>query len=137
MLRSYWPFAFGRLLYHLTLTESMRPYRGLAIIFGFYALGEFTSFALNLPIPGSVLGMLYLLAALLGGAVKLEWVEDEAELFVRNMSVMFIPPGVGIVTYLALIRSQAVPIFTALVLSFLVTLVVTAKTVEFLRRWKE
>ena len=115
----------------------MGPYRGLAIIFGFYVLGEFTSFALNLPIPGSVLGMLYLLAALLGGAVKLEWVDGEAELFVRNMSVMFIPPGVGIITYLGLLRSQAVPIFAALVLSFLVTLVVTAKTVELLRRWEE
>ncbi|AEK73463.1 putative effector of murein hydrolase [Thermococcus sp. 4557] len=115
----------------------MRPYRGLAIIFGFYALGEFTSFALNLTIPGSVLGMLFLLGSLLAGLIKLEWVEGEAELFVRNMSVMFIPPGVGIVTYLGLIKSQVIPIFVALVLSFLITLVVTAKTVEFLRRGEE
>ncbi|CAD5245177.1 CidA/LrgA family protein [Thermococcus camini] len=115
----------------------MRPYRGLTIIFGFYALGEFTTYALNLTIPGSVLGMLFLLGALLTGLIKPEWVEGEAELFVRNMSVMFIPPGVGIVTYLGLIKSQAVPIFVALVLSFLVTLVVTAKTVEFLRRGEE
>ncbi|KUH34847.1 effector of murein hydrolase LrgA [Thermococcus celericrescens] len=112
----------------------MRPYRGLAIIFGFYALGEFTTYVLNLTIPGSVLGMLFLLGALLTGAIKLEWVEGEAELFVRNMSVMFIPPGVGIVTYLGLIKSQVVPISVALILSFLVTLVVTAKTVELLRR---
>ncbi|NJE04093.1 CidA/LrgA family protein [Thermococcus sp. MV11] len=112
----------------------MNPYRGLAIIFGFYALGEFTSFALNLTIPGSVLGMLFLLSALLGGAVKLEWVEDEAELFIRNMSVMFVPPGVGIVTYIGLIKSQLLPISVSLLLSFLITLLVTAKTVELLRR---
>ncbi len=105
-------------------------YRGLAIIFTFYALGEFTSSVLSLSIPGSVIGMLYLLAALLGDAVKLEWVENEAELFVRNMSVMFIPPGVGIVTYLGLLRVQAVPVFGALVLSFIATLFVTAKIVE-------
>lgn len=116
---------------------TMRPYRGLAIIFGFYALGEFTSSALDLPVPGSVLGMLFLLAALLSGAVRLEWVEGEAELLVRNMSVMFIPPGVGIVTYTALIKSQAVPIVGALVISFLVTLLVTAKTVEILRRGRK
>lgn len=115
----------------------MRPYRGLAIIFGFYALGEFTSLALDLPVPGSVLGMLFLLAALLSGAVRLEWVEGEAELLVRNMSVMFIPPGVGIVAYTALIKSQAVPIVGALVISFLVTLLVTAKTVEILRRGRK
>ncbi len=112
----------------------MKPYRGLAIIFGFYALGELTSSALNLTIPGSVLGMLYLLAALLTGVVRLDWVEAEAELFIRNMSVMFVPPGVGIVSYIGLLKSQAVPISVALILSFLITLLVTAKTVEFLRR---
>lgn len=115
----------------------MRPYRGLAIVFGFYALGEFTSSALNLPVPGSVLGMLFLLSALLGKVIKLEWVEDEAELFVRNMSVMFIPPGVGVITYTALIKSQALPILGALAISFPVTLLATAKTVEILRRGKE
>ena len=108
----------------------MAFYRGLAIIFSFYALGEFTSFVLNLSIPGSVIGMLYLLAALLGGAVRLEWVENEAKLFVKNMSIMFVPPGVGIVAYLGLLKAQAVPVFGALVVSFLVTLFVTAKTVE-------
>jgi len=115
----------------------MRPYRGLAIIFGFYALGELITYILNLTIPGSVLGMLFLLGALLAGLIKLEWVEGEAELFVRNMSVMFIPPGVGIVSYIGLIKSQAIPIFAALILSFLITLLVTAKTVEFLRRGEE
>ncbi|MEO2151983.1 MAG: CidA/LrgA family protein [Thermococcus sp.] len=112
----------------------MKPYRGLAIIFGFYALGEMVSSALHLPVPGSVLGMLFLLSALLSGAVKLEWVENEAELFVKNMSVLFIPPGVGIVTYLGLIKAQLVPISVALVISFVITLFVTAKTVEVVRR---
>ena len=111
----------------------MEFYRGLAIIFGFYALGGLTSSALDLSIPGSVLGMLYLLAALLGGGVKLEWVENEAELFVRNMSVMFVPPGVGIVAYIGLLKSQVVPVSGALIVSFLITILVTAKTVELLR----
>ncbi|BAD86338.1 putative effector of murein hydrolase [Thermococcus kodakarensis KOD1] len=112
----------------------MNAYRGLAIIFGFYALGEFTSSAFNLPIPGSVLGMLFLLAALTAGIVRLEWVENEAELFVKNMSVMFIPPGVGIILYISLLKSQLIPVVGAIVVSFLVTLITTAKVVELLRR---
>lgn len=51
----------------------------------------------------------------------------------RNMSVMFIPPGVGIVLYWGLIKSQAVPIFAALIVSFFVTIILTAKLVESLR----
>ncbi|ACJ17013.1 Hypothetical effector of murein hydrolase [Thermococcus onnurineus NA1] len=108
-------------------------YRGLAIIFGFFLMGEWLSETLSLSIPGSVLGMLLLLGALLSGVIKLEWVENEAEIFVRNMSVLFIPPGVGIVTYLGLIKSQVVPIFGALLISFIVTLLATAKTVELIR----
>ncbi len=115
----------------------MNAYRGLAIIFGFYALGEFGSSVFNLSIPGSVLGMLFLLAALITGVVQLEWVENEAELFVKNMSVMFIPPGVGIILYISLLKSQLVPVVGALLVSFLVTLITTAKVVELLRGGKE
>lgn len=71
-------------------------YRGLAIIFGFLFLGEIVVRGLNLPIPGNVVGMVLLTLALIFNVVKIEDVEKEAELFVKNMSIMFIPPGVGI-----------------------------------------
>ncbi|NJE09208.1 CidA/LrgA family protein [Thermococcus sp. M39] len=109
-------------------------YKGLAIIFGFLFLGEVLVRILSLPIPGNVVGMILLTLALVFNVVRLEDVEKEAELLVRNMSIMFIPPGVGIVLYWGLIKSQAVPIFVALIVSFFVTMVLTAKLVEFLRR---
>jgi len=42
-------------------------HKGLALVFGLYFLGELTSDLLKLPVPGSVLGMLYLTLALLSG----------------------------------------------------------------------
>jgi len=107
-------------------------YKGLALVFGFYFLGELTSDLLKLPVPGSVLGMLYLTLALLSGLVKLEDVEEVAEFLVRNMSVMFIPPGVGIIAYWSLVQSQLLPLSLALALSFAATLVATGKLVELL-----
>ena len=112
-------------------------YKGLVIIFGFLFLGEALVRILNLPIPGNVVGMILLTLALVLDLVKLEDVEREAEMLVRNMSIMFIPPGVGIVLYWGLIKSQAVPIFIALIVSFFVTIILTAKLVEFLRRGRE
>ena len=109
-------------------------YKGLAIIFGFLFLGEIVVRGLNLPIPGNVVGMVLLTLALIFNVVKIEDVEKEAELFVKNMSIMFIPPGVGIVLCWGLIKSQAVSIFVALVVSFLATITLTAKFVEILRR---
>ncbi|AEC51317.1 hypothetical protein PNA2_0400 [Pyrococcus sp. NA2] len=108
-------------------------YRGITIIFGFLFLGEIVEY-LGVPVPGSVLGMIMLTLSLILGIVKLEWVEKEANFLVRNMSVMFIPPGVGIILYTDILKENAIPLTVALILSFLITLAVTAKTVEVLRR---
>ncbi len=108
-------------------------YRGLAVIFGFYFVGELLSNTLNLTIPGSVLGMILLALALFSGAVKAEWCEREAEFFVRHMSILFVPPGAGIILYMDLIKSELLPIAAALFISFFATLLVTAKVVEVLR----
>ncbi len=108
-------------------------YKGLAIIFGFYFLGEVTVELSGLPVPGNVVGMIFLVFALLSGIVDLKDVEKEAEFFVENMSIMLIPPGVGIILYLGLLRKELLPIAGGLILSFLITIVLTAKIVEVLR----
>ncbi len=108
-------------------------YRGLAIIFGFYFMGEVTAEIANLPIPGNVLGMIFLVLALGGGLINLKDVEKEAEFFIDNMSIMFIPPGVGVMLYFGLLRDEFLPIIGALGLSFVITLGVTGKIVEVLR----
>jgi len=108
-------------------------YRGLAIIFGFYFLGELLSGTFSLMIPGSVLGMVLLTTALFTGGIRVEWVEKEAGFFVKHMSILFIPPGAGIVLYLDLIKSELLPIATAIVLGFFATLIITAKTVEVMK----
>ncbi|MBS3781005.1 MAG: CidA/LrgA family protein [Candidatus Thermoplasmatota archaeon] len=108
-------------------------YKGLAIIFGFYFLGEVSMELSNLPIPGNVLGMILLVLALGGGMIDLKDVEREAEFFVDNMSIMFIPPGVGIMLYFGLLIDEILPIIGALVLSFIITIVFTGKIVEVLR----
>ncbi len=108
-------------------------YKGLAIIFGFYFLGEVAAEPGNLPIPGNVLGMSFLVLALGGGLIDLKDVEREAEFFVDNMSIMFIPPGVGVMLYFGLLRDEIIPIIGALILSFVITIVFTGKIVEVLR----
>jgi len=107
-------------------------YKGLAIVFGFLFIGEGISESLHLPIPGNVIGMILLTLALISKLIDISDVEKEAEFFIKNMSVMFIPPGVGVITYWGLIKAQLVPIFVALVVSFALTLVLTAKFVEML-----
>lgn len=77
--------------------------------------------------------MIFLVFALLSGVVDINDVEDEASFFVDNLSIMFIPPGVGIMLYFGLIREEVLAITAGLVLSFIITIVSTAKIVEVLR----
>ena len=108
-------------------------YKGLTIIFGFYFLGELLVRFLDISVPGNVLGMVLIVFALSFGVIDIEDVEDEAEFLVENMSVMFIPPGVGIILYWGLMKTQIFPILGGLFISFFVTFAVTAKVVEVSR----
>ena len=73
---------------------------GLGVLFAFTALGEGTVHALNAPLPGSVVGMLLLWLALSARVIRLEWVERAADSLLGVLGLLFVPAGVGIMTYL-------------------------------------
>jgi holin-like protein len=75
---------------------------GLAILFCFLAVGEQASRLARIPVPGSVLGMLLLAAALRLGLLRAESVQAAAEALLDNLSLLFVPAGVGLMLYLDL-----------------------------------
>ncbi|MFA5517280.1 MAG: CidA/LrgA family protein, partial [Desulfuromonadales bacterium] len=107
--------------------------RGFAILLLLQFLGEVISLQLHLPIPGNVIGMGLLLAALTAKIVRLEWIEDAAELLLSNFALFFIPAGVGVMVYFDLIRREWLPIGAALVFSTFAVMAVTGWT----ERWLE
>ncbi|GEM47656.1 hypothetical protein DC3_32910 [Deinococcus cellulosilyticus NBRC 106333 = KACC 11606] len=74
--------------------------RGFCILLGFNALGEMLTRLLHLPIPGPVVGMLLLWAALNLKLVRLEWVQKTSEHLLSILGLLFVPAGAGIVLYL-------------------------------------
>ncbi|PLX81392.1 MAG: CidA/LrgA family protein [Desulfuromonas sp.] len=99
--------------------------RGLTMLLLFQLAGELLSRLGNLPIPGNVLGMGLLLLALLVGWVKVQWLEEAAELLLANLALFFVPAGVGVIVYTGLIARQWLPITLATVLSTFVVMAVT------------
>ena len=83
------------------------PLGGLLIILACLFLGSAITVLSGLPVPGSVLGMLIFLA-------YLQWRKPDARSgsvraadgLLANMQLFFIPPGVGIVAHLALLRTE-------------------------------
>ncbi|GAB3423139.1 CidA/LrgA family protein [Massilia agilis] len=105
-----------------------------AIILIFQCLGEGVAFLTGVPIPGPVIGMLLLFAALLAWPRLQELLEPTASELLRHLSLLFVPAGVGIVVAAASGRGQWLAIGAALVGSTLLTLGVTAFVMQALSR---
>jgi holin-like protein len=97
-----------------------------AVLLIFQWLGEGLVFALRLPVPGPVAGMLLLFAALLARPRLHALVEESGTELLRHLSLLFVPAGVGIVVAASGIGSQWLAIVAALAGSTLLTLGVTA-----------
>ena len=104
--------------------------RGLTFLLFFQLCGEAVSRLFDLPIPGNVLGMGFLLIALTTKLGDIKWFEEAAELLLSNMALFFVPAGVGVMVYGDLIAAEWLPITVATVLSTFVVMAVTGKIAQ-------
>jgi len=108
--------------------------RGFAILIALQMFGTLLVDALGIPVPGNVIGMLLLFAALRVGLLKVEWLQDAAELLLQNMALLFVPAGVGVMVYFDLIAREWLPIVVATIVSTFVVMAATGWTAMFLER---
>jgi holin-like protein len=119
----------------------------LLILFGCQLIGEVLRAAFRLPVPGPVIGMFLLTAALAirqpGGTVdelassageseascSLQRVSDA---LIAHMGLLFVPAGVGVIAEAGLLRTQWLPIVAALFGSTILSLVVTGLVMHWL-----
>ena len=92
----------------------------------FQCLGEGLVFALGLPVPGPVIGMLFLFVALQLHPPLLEKIEAAGTELLRHLSLLFVPAGVGIVATASSLSGHWLALVAALIGSTVLTLVVTA-----------
>ena len=99
--------------------------------------GEAFVRGLRLPMPGPVIGLMILLALLLArdrftllarGPLQGDGVESASRGLLANLSLLFVPAGVGVVQKLDLIVDHGVAFLGVLVISVLITLLVTVAT---------
>lgn len=108
--------------------------RTFSVLLVFQTLGEGLSYALSLPIPGPVIGMLLLFLYLVlkeDAAPTLAPVSME---LLKHLSLLFVPAGVGIMLHIKRVAEEWLPICAALLASTVVSIVVTALVVQKLQR---
>ncbi|MCP3027196.1 CidA/LrgA family protein [Halobacillus sp. A5] len=71
----------------------------IAVLYGIYFLGEGIRSLLNIPIPGSIIGLLLLFTALSLRIIPVEWIENGARFILVYLPLFFIPATVGVINY--------------------------------------
>lgn len=112
----------------------MKYLKQLMIILGAYLLGVAIQLIFNLPIPGTVLGLIILFLGLYSGIIKVEMIEDMCEILISHMSFLFIPAGVGLITSFNLLSDNIVAFFLVILISTIIVWLITAYVVKFLRK---
>ena len=97
----------------------------IALIMGLSFLGEALSALIPLPVPGSIYGLVMMLALLLSGVVKLEKVRATGDFLISLMPLMFIAPSVGLMADFSSYRSILAPFAVICLASTLIVMAVT------------
>ena len=97
----------------------------LTLLLSCQLAGELAVAATGLPVPGPVVGMALLFAGLLIFGLP-DDLAKIGETLLSNLSLLFVPAGVGVMLHAKLMAQDWLPIAAALIISTMATIVVTA-----------
>ncbi|KAA0182086.1 CidA/LrgA family protein [Cupriavidus gilardii] len=106
----------------------------LAILLVFQSVGEVFSYALRLPVPGPVIGMILLFCWLAIDDRLLAIIQGTTAELLKHLSLLFVPAGVGIMVHGSRIGGEWMPIIVALALSTWLAIATTALVTRALMR---
>lgn len=119
----------------------MKIIRQIFIILAFFILGELAQAGISalfpsVFLPGTVLGMLFLLTALLLKAVPMNHVESVGTFLTSNMSFFFIPAAVSVLEYLDLLQDHLWKILLIILAGVFISFFAVAASVKLTMKWQ-
>ncbi|MGJ7921553.1 CidA/LrgA family protein [Neobacillus sp. LXY-4] len=109
----------------------------LCILFLINKAGYYFVEITHLPIPGNVMGMLFLFLLLYTGVIRLQWIDEVASMLIKHLSFFFIPISVGLMTLAPVFMKSGIALLVVLVISTLVGIVVSGSLSQALVIRKE
>lgn len=103
----------------------MKYLKQFMVILAFSFLGEVLHQVLPLPIPASVYGLVFMLAALMTGVLKLHQVKETSAFLIEIMPVMFIPAAAGLIDSWGILQPVIIPLEIITVVTTVFVMVVT------------
>ena len=100
----------------------------IAILLLCQLAGETISRAFNLPVPGPVIGLVLLALALTLRPVLTDQIGQVARTILANLSLLFVPAGVGVIGNLGILSENALAFVVILVVSTIMAMLVSVGT---------
>lgn len=116
----------------LRLAMLLTIVKELMIILAIYALAEALSYLLETQFPGSVIGMLLLLAALHLKWIKVDDIRYVSSFLLGYMPLFFIPAGVSVMASYTLMEGFYLPVIVLTLVSTMIVMAVTGRLVQYL-----
>jgi murein hydrolase regulator lrgA len=103
------------------------------IIFTISLIGEGISTLFHLPIPGSIIGLLILILCLQLKWLRIRHVNLVGSFLLANMTILFLPPAVGIMDKFDVIQPYLLPIVLIILGAIIINVTLIALVVGFIK----
>ncbi len=110
---------------------------GIVTLLLFTVVGNVISDSLNIPIPGSVIGLVLLVAYLQFQGEIEESLDAASQFGIRYLAVLFVPGSVGVFFLSDLLIEQWLPLLLAMLVATPLTLALTALLLQWLLKRHE
>lgn len=104
----------------------------IGVLYVFFLTGEFLQKQLQLPVPGSIVGLLLLFVLLLLKIVPVKVIEEGSSFILAYLPMFFIPATAGIMNHLDMFSGRGLLLIGILVISSVITMAVTAHSSEWI-----
>ena len=111
----------------------MKLYVQLMIIFMISLVGEGISSVFHLPVPGSIIGLVLLFLALQFKLLRLRHLSMVGNFLLANMTILFLPPAVGIMDKFQIIAPYLLPIILIVLGAIVLNVCVIAVVVQLIK----
>jgi len=95
-------------------------------------VGELIHYYVDLPIPGSIYGMIILFVLLQSKIIKVHQVKEVSTFLIEVMPLMFIPSGVGLLEKWGLIKGIWLPLSVTIIASTIIVMVISGSVSQLI-----
>ncbi|WP_349408208.1 CidA/LrgA family protein [Pseudalkalibacillus sp. SCS-8] len=103
------------------------------LLYAIYLVGIGIQNVFNLPIPGSIIGMLVLFSLLVTNLFPLKWVQEGCQFLLAHLPLFFIPVTVGVMEFGHVFQGRGLLLIPVVILSTLLVMVFSAKLLTWLK----